>query len=214
MLDTKMQYFNSLPKVQYTNTNGVSTIYTNLLARASIIPNLLNNTLNFYDYDIQDGDTPEIVAYKYYGDSYRYWVVLYVNQINDAQWDWPLDDRNFREYMNEKYPGNTADYVHHYEKVVVQTNRTTGTDYDIKTTTNKFWISEDEYLANEISFLLGVGTSDTYILSTGTVDIKRELRIVTNYTYELELNESKRSIKLLNKSFIDQFEKDFMDLMK
>ena len=209
-----MKYFNSLPKVRYTNDSNVSTIYTNLLARASVIPSMLNNALNFYDYDIQDGDTPEIVAYKYYGDTYRYWVVLYINQMNDPHWDWPLDDRNFQEYITKKYPGNTADYVHNYEKIVTQTNRTTGTDYDIKTTTNKFWISEDEYLANETSFLLGIGTSDTYILSTGTVDIKRELKRVTNYDYELELNESKRSIKLLNKSFIDQFEKEFTELMK
>lgn len=211
MLDTKMQYFNSLPKVQYTNTNGVSTIYTNLLARASIIPNLLNNTLNFYDYDIQDGDTPEIVAYKYYGDSYRYWVVLYVNQMNDAQWDWPLEDRNFREYMSEKYTGNTAEDVHHFEKTITQTNRTSGTDYDIKTTTNSFSITEEEY--TELQNAGGIETN-TYVLPTGSVDITIESRIVTNYTYELELNEAKRSIKLLNKAFIDQFEKDFMDLMK
>ena len=209
-----MQYFNSLPKVQYTNTNGVSTIYTNLLARASIIPNLLNNTLNFYDYDIQDGDTPEIVAYKYYGDSYRYWVVLYVNQMNDAQWDWPLDDRNFREYMTKKYPGSTADSVHHYEKIITQTNRTTGTDYDIKTTTNTFWITQEDYATNRLRYLIDGATVNTYVLSTGSVDVTKEFRPVTNYTYELELNETKRSIKLLNKSFIDQFEKDFMDLMK
>lgn len=209
-----MKYFNSLPKVRYTNDSNVSTIYTNLLARASVIPNMLNNALNFYDYDIQDGDTPEIVAYKYYGDTYRYWVVLYINQMNDPHWDWPLDTNSFENFITKKYTGNTADSPHHFEKIVTQTNRTTGTDYDIKTTTNNVWITEEEYVVNEARFLLGRGISDTYILSTGTVDIKRELRIVTNYEYELELNESKRSIKLLNKSFIDQFEKEFTELMK
>lgn len=204
-----MKYFNSLPKVRYTNDNNVSTIYTNLLARASIIPNLLNNTLNFYDYDIQDGDTPEIVAYKYYGDTYRYWVVLYVNQMNDPQWDWPLNTKNFQDYISKKYANNDEYAVHHYEKIVTQTNRTTGTDYDITTTTNTFLITQDEYFARYL-----IESVDTYVLPTGSVDIIIEFRIVSNYTYELELNESKRSIKLLNKAYIDQFEKDFMELMK
>jgi len=66
--DIKMQYFNSLPKVVYTDKNSIKTIYTNLLARVSIKPRILNNLLVFYEYDIQDEDTPEIVAYKYYGD--------------------------------------------------------------------------------------------------------------------------------------------------
>ncbi len=208
-----MQYFNSLPKVQYTNTNGVSTIYTNLLARASIIPNLLNNTLNFYDYDIQDGDTPEIVAYKYYGDSYRYWVVLYVNQMNDPQWDWPLDTNNFQNYIVKKY--NTIqqakDELHHFEKVVTKTNRTSGTDSDITTTVDTTIIRLGDIVLDEGP---PFGQVTTYTFGTETVDVIINLRTVSNYTYELELNETKRSIKLLNKSFIDQFEKDFMDLMK
>ena len=64
-----MQYFNTLPKVIYT-TNGVSNIYTNLMSRVSVVPSFLKNPAIYYQYDIQETDTPEIIAAKYYGDSY------------------------------------------------------------------------------------------------------------------------------------------------
>jgi hypothetical protein len=76
-----MQYFDSLPKAIKTK-DGVSILMTDLMARCSIIPEILKNPMLYYEYTIQDGDTPEIVAYKYYGDSYRYWIVLFANQIN------------------------------------------------------------------------------------------------------------------------------------
>ena len=74
-----MQYFNSLPKVVYTDKNNNRTLYTNLMSRASVVPGVLNNILSFYEYDIQDQDTPEIVAHKYYGDINRFWIILYCN---------------------------------------------------------------------------------------------------------------------------------------
>jgi hypothetical protein len=51
---------------------GNSKIMTNIMVRVSIIPQILNNLAIYYQYDIQEGDTPEIIAHKYYGDSYRY----------------------------------------------------------------------------------------------------------------------------------------------
>ena len=76
-----MQYFDTLPKIIQTDNVGVSRVFTNLMARASIIPDVLKNPLVYYQYDIQEGDTPEIIAHKYYGESYRYWIVLFANEI-------------------------------------------------------------------------------------------------------------------------------------
>jgi hypothetical protein len=60
-----MQYFDTLPKIIQTDNVGISRVFTNLLARASIIPDVLKNPLVYYSYDIQEGDTPETIAYKY-----------------------------------------------------------------------------------------------------------------------------------------------------
>ena len=115
-----MQYFETLPKIIKTEVGGTSTLLVNIMARCSVIPEILKSPLVYYSYDIQEGDTPEIIAYKYYGDSYRYWIVLYANQIMDPQWHWPLESSILEDYITDKYDFNAKTTVHHYEKVVTK----------------------------------------------------------------------------------------------
>ena len=211
-----MQYFSTLPKIIYTDKNKVSTLYTNLMARVSFIPDMLNNSLNFYEYDIQDGDTPEIVAHKYYNDVSRFWIVLYCNEMMDPQWDWPLSYNQFNNYVEGKYPGN-LNGVHHYEKVITKTSH--GTEND-QTVVEKFVISELEYVTILYANPMGIGPTRTFPLPkskptdpTTFVDATIQPTAVTNYEYEVEQNENKRSIKLLNKLYADQLETEFTKLM-
>jgi hypothetical protein len=151
---------------------------------------------------VQDGDTPEIVAYKYYGDSYRYWIVLFANQITDPQWDWPLSSNDFDAFIVDKYQNfNPYSTIQHYEKNISQFDTATQT-----TTTQNIIIDEDTYNS------LITGTS-TYTLPTGNVSITVSKSAVSYYDYELNLNESKRSIKILNSAYVDELEKQFTDLM-
>ena len=205
----EMQYFDTLPKIIHTNDNGVSTIMTNLMARVSIMPEILKNPMVYYKYDIQDGDTPEIVAHKYYDDSYRYWIVLFANKMLDPQWDWPLNSLQFNEYVNDKY-GNTLNNLHHYEKVITKTTR--GTDDD-QTVTEKFTISGEEFVGLLYSHPFGIDPVRTFPLPIGFVDITIQPTPITNYEYEMNLNESKRNISILNSKYVDQLEKEFQDLM-
>ena len=201
--DIKMKYFNTLPKILTSNYNGGTVILTNLLARANIIPEALKSPLLYYTYDIQEGDTPEIVAHKYYDDMYRYWIVLFANQIIDPQWDWPLNGSNFNKYIEDKYTEfDPYSEVHHYEKIIEQTDVST-----LTTTKNTVVISSNAY--DNI-----VTNTVTYNLPTGTVSVTTSRRAVDYYTYELELNESKRNIKLLNKNYVNEFETELKTLMR
>jgi hypothetical protein len=197
-----MQYFSTLPKIVKTDANRNSVILTDLMARCSIIPKILKNPMVYYDYDIQDGDTPEIVAYKYYGQSYRYWIVLFANQINDPQWDWPLSTNNFNAYIKNKYQNfNPYATVHHYEKIITQYDSATQT-----TTTKKIIIDQSTYnLLND--------STNTYTLVTGPVTVTITKTAISYYDYELNLNESKRSIRILNSIYVNQFEQEFKALM-
>ena len=197
-----MQYFDTLPKVVYTQ-NGVSSVYTNLLARVSVIPEMLKDPLIYYSYDIQEGDTPEIIAHKYYGDSYRYWIVLFANELLDPQWDWPMTSRVFEQYLANKYPStNIYSEIEYYEKVITQY------DVDTQTTTiNRVRIDEDVYNG------LPVTQTATYILPTGPVTITTERNAVSIYDYELNQNEAKRNIKILNSIYVNQFEEQFKQLL-
>ena len=57
-----MKYFELFPKVITNDVNGTSLIATNLMARVNILPELQNNPLLFYAYDMQDGDKPDTIA--------------------------------------------------------------------------------------------------------------------------------------------------------
>ena len=198
-----MQYFDILPKLIHTDAVGTSKIVTNLMSRVSIIPQLLKNPLNYYEYDIQDGDTPEIIAHKYYGDSYRYWIVMLSNELMDPQWDWPMNNRVFAKYLENKYPNiQTSSTIHYYEKIITQYDT-----YSMTTTINKIQITEDVYNG------LPTTQTTTYTLPAGNVVITVETNAVSIYDYELELNEDKRSIKLLNSIYVNQIETEYQKLM-
>lgn len=198
-----MQYFDTLPKVVHTDAVGTSKVVTNIMSRVSIIPQLLKNPLNYYEYDIQDGDTPEIIAHKYYGDSYRYWIVMLSNELMDPQWDWPMNNRVFAKYLENKYPNiQTSSTIHYYEKIITQY------DTDSMTTTiNKIQITEDVYNGSPNS------QTTTYTLPAGDVVVTVETNAVSIYGYELELNEAKRNIKLLNATYVGQIETEYQKLM-
>ena len=196
-----MQYFKTLPKVIQVK-NQVATVLTNLMNRADVIPSLLTNPLIFYKYDIQDGDTPETVAYKYYGDSYRYWILLYSNQIMNPLWDWPLNSNDFNKYIDDKYQEfNPYSTVYQYQKIITQVDLNTNT-----TTINTVVIDEPTY--NGLT-----QSQNTYTLPTGPVSVTITKNTVSYYQYELNLNESKRSINILNKNYAGQLEKEFKSLM-
>jgi hypothetical protein len=197
-----MQYFDTLPKILQADGQGVSRVFTNIMTRVSVIPEILKNPMVYYQYTIQEGDTPEIIANKYYGDSYRYWLVLFANELLDPQWDWPMTGKVFDDYINTKYPDiqPTVD-VHHHEKILTQYD--SGTDTQ---TINRVTISEEEYN-------LLVETTYNKTLPTGIVSVDINKRAVTYYDYESELNDSKKIINLLNNSYVNQVELEFSELM-
>ena len=207
-----MQYFNTLPKIVYRSPQGTSSLYTNLMARASIMPSILKNPMVYYKYDLQEGDTPEIVAYKYYGDSYRYWIVLFANEIMDPQWEWPLSYTAFNSYINDKYGYNEStgmwnvfdpySTTYQFQKIVTQ--------YDAESqTTTVNTIVIDEYTYDNLN-----ETTNSYTLPTGTVTITVTKKALSYYDWELETNESKRTINILNEVYVNQIEKEFKNLMK
>jgi hypothetical protein len=198
-----MQYFDTLPKIIEYDNKGTGRVFTNLLARASIIPELLKNPTMYYSYDIQEGDTPEIVAHKYYGDSYRYWMVLLANEILDPQWGWPMSSNVFNNYLISKYGStfNTQSTVHHYEKTLTQFDSGTNT-----TTTNTVEIDLNTYNTT-------LETTKSYTLPTGDVTVTISKSAISYYDYELNLNESKRNIQLLNSNYVNQLETELKNLM-
>ena len=107
-------YFSKFPNILYDiKGDGNVKLVTNLLKRVKVRENIRNNLVLFDKYDVESGETPEIVSYKVYGTVDFYWVILMINDIKDRYYDWPLSYQQFEEYVRGKYANPGA--IHHYE---------------------------------------------------------------------------------------------------
>tara|TARA_Y100000592_G_scaffold57398_1_gene89859 strand:- start:147 stop:674 length:528 start_codon:yes stop_codon:yes gene_type:complete len=107
-------YFNTFPIIPYDSTGtGNLKAVTNLLRRVALRNKARTDRLLFDTYDVKNGETPESIAFKLYGDSELHWVIMLINDITDRYHDWPMGENQFNEFLNDKYDDVNA--VHHYE---------------------------------------------------------------------------------------------------
>ena len=207
-----MLYFDTFPLVVASDYKNNAILLTNLMARVEIIPSLLRNPLLFYSYDLKESDRPDILAHKYYDDSNKYWMILYANEIMDPLYDWPLTSQQFDAYLKNKYSaaaGGDA-FVLTYTTSTVQEYRKTITTYDstsLETTSKTVVVDLTTYnsiTTGSITQTFNSGASVTRTTSKTAVSI---------YDYEIELNEAKQNIKLINSSYSNQLENDLKTLM-
>jgi hypothetical protein len=201
------KYFNYFPKTAYfLEENVVSAdVVTNITSRFGFEQSFKNNSVVYYEYDIQDGDTPEIIASKLYGSPERHWAVLMVNDIIDGQFDWPLDQRTIIKYINKKYSANASAgqtgtiwaqaNIHSYYQIDTRTTNSTNTNLE-----TKIQVDANTY-ANVI-----VNSSVKTLSSGETITVATTKETKSYYDYEVELNESKRKIKILKPEFVSPIE--------
>ena len=107
-------YFDNFPVIVYDSVGqGKYKDVTNLLRRVAMRSKVKSNTLMFDTYDVKEGETPEMIADKLYGDPELHWVILLVNDITDRYHQWPMSTPQFLAFVNDKY--SNVDGVHHYE---------------------------------------------------------------------------------------------------
>ena len=88
----------------------------NILRRVKLRAGIRAGSFLFDNYDVVDGERPEDVAFKIYGDAELHWVILMTNNVTDRYYQWPLSQPQFQEHITDKYGAGNEDAVHHYEK--------------------------------------------------------------------------------------------------
>tara|TARA_R110000765_G_scaffold234779_1_gene337795 strand:+ start:42 stop:584 length:543 start_codon:yes stop_codon:yes gene_type:complete len=107
-------YFSLFPTIFYDAVgNSDPKIVTHLLKRVALHSKASESVALFDTYDVRNGETPEMIAHKYYDDAEYHWVVLLVNNITDRYHQWPMNTRQFLAHLAERY--DNVDAVHHYE---------------------------------------------------------------------------------------------------
>jgi len=195
-------YFYNFPTTYYTNTDGNTDldVVTDITKRFAFEQEFKKNSAAYIKFIVTDEDTPEIIAYKYYGDVEKHWIILMMNDIVDPQYDWPMKERDLNKFIESKYSANAS---------VGQT----GTDwaknnnqsyYKVETKT----VGTGQYTQDKIEIDSGTYantsvTDTTYTLKDGKqVNIAITKETKTYFDYETELNEEKRHIIVLRKEFV------------
>ena len=208
------KYFNYFPKTFYTSNNDVNGVeaITNIIARFAFDSQLKENTSAFYPYQVQDSDTPEITADKYYGNVEYHWVVLLFNNIIDPQFDWPLKSDTLIDYIDKKYTANGSANTPAQSGLTwaLSENNVQGYFKVVTTTANDGTITQEKITIDANTYANVATGTNTYTTQAGeSVKVVVTKETQSYYTYETNLNESKREINLVKSDFLPQIEKEF-----
>ena len=198
--DSKMGYFRELPNLLYQSflpDKRSSLDYTevkNLFRRTKLRDDLQNVFTLFDKYEIPDEFRPETVAEEFYGNDELDWVILTTAGIVNVRNEWPLNNRDIYDYSFEKY-GDNLNATRFFETK------------EIKNSSGSIVLEKGKVVDSDFVF--------KYYDTNGIVEVKgTNVRTgVSNYDYEVRLNEEKRSIFVLKPEYLQQFLSDFRDIM-
>jgi len=123
-------YFKQFPTIPYDSKGtGEFKSVKNLLRRVGIRAKVKTNSMLFDTYDVRNGETPESIAFKLYGNAELHWVIMMINNITDRYHDWPMTEAQFLQFIKDKY--DDVNGTHHYE--ISQTSGNTSIKIDIGT---------------------------------------------------------------------------------
>lgn len=109
-------YFKNFPLINYSLDGGITSFtMTDIFRRVKADGDNILTSTAYDEYDIQDGDTPEVVAHRIYGDTTLHWIILITNEIIDPRYDWPLSTYALNQYIADKYGANNVFATKHFE---------------------------------------------------------------------------------------------------
>ena len=156
-------------------TGGVTTTMSivNITQRAKIAERLRQHTTTMHDYVIEEGERPDTVAQKVYGNVKYTWVVLLMNNIISL-YDWPMTNSEFELYLIGKYGS-------------LSNSQNQGTRTDAAWSAAKFYYTTEGDRVDATTYA-GLGT--------------RQGITNTPYTQEVEDNDTRRTIKVVSMEFL------------
>jgi len=199
-------YFQYFPTV---DRNGYKL--SNITKRTKFLDSILDKPFVFLPYTVDSDMLPEDVAYHYYGTVEYTWLVYMANNIIDPYEDWVKSDAVFRQYFIDKYTilgereghevldwgantqitGNIAHYVNE-NALPYYTENYENTDLKIS--------------AETFDYLVANPGEDTNFLAS-------DWRPIRMLEHERNMNEEKRLIYLIDKSYAPQAKREFRRLM-
>ena len=215
-----MGFFRELPNFTYQSplsnriTSNEYILAKNFFRSAKTLDWLKNNITVFNKFVIEDNDRPDIIAEKLYGDPELDYVVIIIAEITNIKEQWPLTNQQLYEYAENKWGLTGLNALHHYETLEVKDDKgrtvlPAGLNVD-----SEFKIDGPDTKLNGGTWSVVRDNGSTTSVDKVELDVSDIGIGVSNYIYEVKLNEEKRKIKVLKEGYLQQFLNDFRRVMR
>ena len=231
------QFFKNFPEIQYTLNTGKIITIKDFFRKSSVEQDAVNDLVEYSYYELLDGERPDVVASKLYGDGDLHWTFFLVNDFTNY-YDWFMDNETLEKYFDEKYQGQvlnaaaSSDIVSGTGKfligeVVTSNLSKTATVLHVQPTHNRIVTLGDTFGSGE-TITNASGKSFTIASFSEHRDaahhfenadkVKRNFggsgwTEIPLYKVEMDENEKKRKIKIIKPSKIKRVVSEFESVM-
>ena len=194
-----MSYFKELPNLEYPSflsDKNSSLDYIevkNIFRRIKLRDDLQSAFTLFDKYEIPMGYTPDMVADEEYGSSELDWVVLITAGIINVRNEWPLSNSDIYDFALNKYGGN-INATRFYETK------------EIKDSSERIILPKGKVVDSDFVFTY----YDNGRQSVSGTNVRTG---ISNYEYEVRINDDKKDIHILKLGHLQQFLNDMRDIM-
>jgi len=184
-------YFTLFPTLLYSFANENNGRYvTDIMRRVKVRDRLLDEATLYDLYFVRDGETPDVLAAKMYGNAELHWILMHTNKIIDPFFEWPISSVNLNHFVENKY-GVDKNNIHHYELSSPKPWRN-----------GMFMPTPAEFATFDPEYTAKVWDPTT-----------EEINPITNAEYEEKLNDDKREIRIFKKELISDFMRELQALI-
>lgn len=192
-------YFKQLPDLLYLDReNKEIRTYAkakNLFRRIKLRSISTEQLANFQFYNVVGGERPDQVAFKFYDDPSLDWVILLTNNIINVQTEWPMDNKSFEKYLEDKYGDTLYDVVHYESK-------------EIRNASGEIILQRGIKIPQNYSFTyFDIGSNQYETVNNIALS-------VTNYIKEVKIQNERRAIRILRKEYIDDIQKELEEIIQ
>jgi hypothetical protein len=178
-----IRYFENFPRINYFNV-----VAPNITLRAAFLERLKLESLVYFPYTIEDGETADAIASWYYDKPEYDWLIYLANNIIDPHTQWPKSTQQFEAYIAKKYGSVVA-----ARSEILFYRRNPDVSY-VSVDGSTFSPTANSNMNIVLS------NTDLRITVDSFADVEDPLNYSAVYAYdhELELNEEKRNINLID----------------
>lgn len=236
-----MKYFSNFGTVTYDILgDGKTREIADVFRKVKINPLFLDDITFYTYYTIPNGERPDSVSYRLYGKIDYHWTFQLLNPwLLDMRQDWPMNTIELEHYIEEKYPLtaliiNDLELANKFqvgETVQGLASNAIGTVVSKNVNLNQVLINKQSGIFSQGELIYGQTSGDYLVLDSerlqqnaihhyelvdGTVVDRFTVgaQAITNYEYEIAVNEQHTQIKIIRPELIQVVTKKFIDIIK